>query len=232
LEFYKSLFVKMGIDMTPNVEHYLIKKESNRMKKMNKLRTSEAKKEKNKQKYEKLKQHTLIAKKEFHKRQGTYRKGMNMDDPFGELLNGKEPPPDDDRKPPPAKRTKVTGFCEYCGRSDHLTKRSKKCTAPLDATRKYRRTDGSLLADPPGIAPVIEEGVVEEAPSDPAIPMMPVDDAAEEDDTPFTANPFAGEDSDDSDDTLAFIDCETWETDDEEQPRPLVDSNIDADRVI
>jgi RIO-like serine/threonine protein kinase len=77
--FYKALCDKIGIQLTPNVEHYLLKKESKRINKLEKIRSSEAKKEKNKRKYEKLKEHTLQAKKEFHKRQGTYRKGMNMD---------------------------------------------------------------------------------------------------------------------------------------------------------
>jgi hypothetical protein len=66
LLFYKKLFRKMGITVTENVEHYLEHKECNRLKKLAKVKTSEAKKNKNKRKYENLKAHTLIAKKEHH----------------------------------------------------------------------------------------------------------------------------------------------------------------------
>jgi hypothetical protein len=45
-----------------------------------------------------------------------------------------------------------------CGKSDHLSKRSKKCTADIDSRKQYRRHDGSLLTDPPvAPAPVIKE---------------------------------------------------------------------------
>jgi hypothetical protein len=221
--FYKRLFKKLGIAMTPNVEHFLVMKEASRIKKLHKLGTSEAKKQRNKRKYDKLKEHTRQAKKEYHKRQGTYRKGMNLDDPFGEMLNGREEPPEDERKPR-AKRCKTSGFCEYCGRSDHLTKRSKKCTASLDTPKRYRKVDGSLLSAPPSTAPVIQEEV--DPPNDPSLLLLAaaaVHDT-EEDDAPMPL-PFTGEDSDDSDDTLAFIDCETWESDDE-------DSNINPTRLI
>ena len=69
-----------------------------------------------------VKQHTRTAKIEFHKRQGTYQKGMNLDDPFGELLNGTEVDIKEGEKKPAAKRskTKATSFCEYCRKSNHL----------------------------------------------------------------------------------------------------------------
>ena len=108
LSFYKKHFRKMGIAMTKNVEHYLEKKEMNRMKKLVKIRTRDAKKEKNKRKYDKLKDHTRMAKMEYHKRQGTYRRGMNLDDPYGELLNGNEV--EDNRKPPPTKKRELPVF--------------------------------------------------------------------------------------------------------------------------
>jgi hypothetical protein len=82
LEFFKRLFRKLGITLTNNVVHYLKIKEATRLKKLDRSKTSNAKKAKNKRKYEKLKEHTKKAKMELHKRQGTYRKGMNLDDPF------------------------------------------------------------------------------------------------------------------------------------------------------
>jgi hypothetical protein len=46
----------------------------------------------------------------------------------------------------------------------------------------------------------------------------------QEDDNPPTT---LAEDSDDSDDTLAFVDAETWDSDDD-----VDDSNIDKNRLI
>jgi hypothetical protein len=129
LEFFKRLFRRLGITMTDNVVHYL---------KIAKVKTSTAKKEKNKRKYEKLKEHTKKAKLERHKRQGTYRKGMNLDDPIEDVGN-KEDNGDDDagRKLAAKKQKKLTGYCEYCGQKGHLQKRSKKCQAGIDSCKKY-----------------------------------------------------------------------------------------------
>jgi hypothetical protein len=44
---------------------------------------------------------------------------------------------------------KAKTFCEYCGRSDHATKKSKKCKAPEEPHKKYRKLDGSLLTTEP-----------------------------------------------------------------------------------
>ena len=108
------------------------------------IRTQAAKLRKNKCKYDKLKEATLQAKKEFFKRQGAYHKGVNLDYPFGELCNGK----DNDRKPP-AKQAKVNksnpSFCGYCGGNNHLTKHSKKCLAPLQTEKQFAK-DGTLLS--------------------------------------------------------------------------------------
>jgi hypothetical protein len=124
MPFYMKLFRQLGITMTDNVEHYLRVKETHRMKKIQHGKTKEAKKQRSQVKYDKLKEATRMAKMERHKRAGTYRKGMNMDDPFGELLNGQE---EDARKPAAKKRkapSDATGgcFCEWCGSNSHRTK--------------------------------------------------------------------------------------------------------------
>jgi hypothetical protein len=64
------------------VERYLKTKENTRMKKLAKVKTSSAKKQKNKRKYEKLSENVKIAKMELHKRLGTCWRGMNLDDPI------------------------------------------------------------------------------------------------------------------------------------------------------
>ena len=76
-------------------------------------------------------------KKEYHKRQGTYRKCLNLDDPFGEST---------DKKQPAAKHAnKGSLFCEYCGGPNHLTKRSKKCTATVDSVKRFAKETGLML---------------------------------------------------------------------------------------
>jgi hypothetical protein len=148
LEYFVRLYRKLGITMTDNVLHYLTKKEHKRSRKLAKVKTSEAKREKNKRKHDKLSKDVAVAKMELHKRLGTYRKGMNLDDPFGDEGAA-------ENRPSKKQRTHAV-FCEWCGRRDHVTKRSKKCTAPPDGEKKYRKQDGSLLTEPARLL-VVEE---------------------------------------------------------------------------
>jgi hypothetical protein len=147
LPFFAELFVRLGIDMTDNVKHYLRVSEGLRIRKQEKEKTNEAKKGKNEAKYIKLREDTIIAKMEWRKREGTYRSGMNLDDP-SEVV-----PEDATRKP---KKKKV--FCEFCGAAGHTTKRAKKCTAADNATRQFRK-NGSLLTDPDPDPPEEEAAV-------------------------------------------------------------------------
>jgi hypothetical protein len=107
-------------------------KEDHRLKKLAKVKTSSAKNLKNKRKYEKLKEDTRIAKKEWHKREGTYRRGMNLDLPMALAV------------PVPKKQGK--GHCEYCGLKGHSTARSRKCKAKPGDPKQFR-VDGTLLCD-------------------------------------------------------------------------------------
>jgi hypothetical protein len=138
LPFMSELFIRLGIAMTDNIEHYLTVSEGLRMRKIEKEKTSASKKEKNEAKYAKLRADTIIAKTEWRKREGTYRSGMNLDDP-AEVV-----PEDASRKPP-----KKPVFCEWCGARGHTTKRAKNCTASKEQScRKYRKRNGSLLTEP------------------------------------------------------------------------------------
>jgi hypothetical protein len=78
---FKRLFKAVGIPLTDNVAYYLKLKEKNRNKRLAKVKTKDAKLNKNKRKYDKLAENVKIAKMELHKRQDTYRYGMNLDDP-------------------------------------------------------------------------------------------------------------------------------------------------------
>jgi hypothetical protein len=118
--------------MTANVAHYLHIKENKRVKRLAKIQVQSSKVARTKRKREKLKEDTRVAKTEFLKWEGTYRKGMNLDDPYGEVPpNGNEEEEDNWK---PAARTKRTNdaikkYCEYCGLKVHATNKSKKCDA-------------------------------------------------------------------------------------------------------
>jgi hypothetical protein len=198
--FFKRLFKLMGVAVTDNVSYYLRLKEKARVKRLENLKTKEAKLKKNKRKYDKLAEHTLIAKKELHKREGTYRRGMNLDDPE-----------DETGKPPAAaKRAKTnnTGkYCEFCGTKGHVSKRSAKCTAKESVVKRFNKEDGLLLAAmPPGAA--LEPELLN------AAALLARDDCDNMDSLPFDANydskeeqpaPFFDEDDDSDDESVQIM---------------------------
>jgi hypothetical protein len=143
--FFTRLFKKMGIPMAKNVAYYLKSKEKHRVKRLEKLKTPAAKLHKNKRKLALLSENTKLAKKERHKRAGTYKKGMNLDDPFDEEAAAAAAAEKAKKK---KKKKDESVHCEYCGRNDHVQRRSKKCLAPKETVKKYRK-DGSLLTGPP-----------------------------------------------------------------------------------
>jgi hypothetical protein len=152
---------------------------------------------------------------------------MNMDDPYDELLNGQE---EEGGKKPAAKRPKQgSGYCQYCGKLGHLTKRSKKCEAGLDARIKFRRDDGSLLNGPPtqepaatdqDLALLLAAAVAPDLETLLEATATPVDDEAEAADcSAFDSLPFdtvMNSDYESETPTLDFHDTNTWDTDDEE----------------
>jgi hypothetical protein len=149
--FFMRLFKALGIPLSPNILYYLQLKEKNRAKRLTKVKTAEAKKNKNKRKYDNMARDVKIAKMELHKRQGTYRRGMNLDDPD-----------DESNIPPAAAKKKKTGssknYCEYCGVKGHVTTRSAKCTAKDSVVKRFRKEDGALLsADLPPLPPSTED---------------------------------------------------------------------------
>jgi hypothetical protein len=193
LVYFKRLFRKLGIQMTDNVEHYLRIKEKTRMKRLENVKTKEAKHKKSKRKRDKLVDDTKTAKMELRKRLGTYRRGMALDDVV------------DHDEVPIAKKRKATkkapSYCEWCRRLDHATNKNKKCKAPPNAMKKYRK-DGSLLTDPP-LAALDEETVEEE--EDPmlatGLPTNDIDDCDDFDHQPLVHMP--GEEGFDEDLFLA-----------------------------
>jgi hypothetical protein len=133
-EYYRRLFIKLGIAMTNNVKHFLRSRETTRARRLEKAKTKEQKKERLKRKYAQLVSDTAIAKKERSKRDGTYKAGQNMQSDTGyadEDVGGNN---NESNKRP----KRATPTCRSCGNKGHATSRSKKCLnynkAPTTAT--------------------------------------------------------------------------------------------------
>jgi uncharacterized protein (DUF2384 family) len=87
-EFFTKLFNKLGIEITDNVAHYLWVKENTRIKRLAKIQTANYKSVKYQLKRNNLEANTRLAKVEYLRKEGTYKTGMNVDGPCGELPVG------------------------------------------------------------------------------------------------------------------------------------------------
>jgi hypothetical protein len=225
-EFFTTLFQRLGIEMTDNVAHYLRIKENTRVKRLAKIRTKEAKLSKSQAKRTKLAGDTRLAKTEFLKREGTYRKGMNVDDPYGELPADGNNDNEDNARKPAARNVRANNsgklYCEYCGKKGHATKKSRKCSAALDSNKKYRREDGTSLALPAQAVVAEATATTEDldADDDFLMPASILDDDHQLDCHETDCIPFDNEvQDDDSDSDLdLFHDTTTWEEEDGDEP--------------
>jgi hypothetical protein len=105
--------------MTDNVAYFLESKETKRMQQIAKTKETETKKNRLKNKHEKLWQDTIIAQKEQGKRDGTYKTGQNMDH-----VDDDADMPD---VPQNVRRKKPIPVCPHCHKEGHKTTKSKKC---------------------------------------------------------------------------------------------------------
>jgi hypothetical protein len=116
-QYFKRLFVALGVFMTSNVKHYLSVKESNRAKRITKSKATEVKKRRKESYFETQRKEEAIARQARKKRDGTYRTGQNMDDDSS-----------DDNIARPTRRPAARSYvCPHCGKSGHKTTTSKKC---------------------------------------------------------------------------------------------------------
>jgi hypothetical protein len=119
-EYFKRLFIKLGIHMSPNVVHYLKTKDKSRYARIAKIKTKGAKKARLQGRFEKQKEDEVQAKKERSRRDGTYKSGQAV------LNDGEEEHPEQ----PVAKRAKTSRkdlYCKACKQYGHSTTRSKAC---------------------------------------------------------------------------------------------------------
>ena len=114
--------------MTPNVLNYLNVKHKNRSRRLDVAKEKDAKKKRNKRKYDKLVEYTTIARKERAKRDG-YQTGMNLDD---------IDVPNTTVSEPKVKRKRQVSVCPhpFCGKKGHKTTKSKRCLANPDRLKK------------------------------------------------------------------------------------------------
>jgi hypothetical protein len=155
--------------------------------------TKEQKKERNKGIFEKIRNEEVIKRKERRKKEGTYRTGMNMEDPADE-----EDGVDADGKQPARKKRKTAkdAVCPHCGRKGHTTSHSKQC---LNYNGRPRQQD---IPEAAAAAAIIQEETVAG------------NDNAEDLDA-YEALRILAEGDDDADSDDEFCDCNTCSDDDE-----------------
>jgi hypothetical protein len=116
VEYFKRLFKALGIYMTPNILHFLEVKEKHRLYRIEKAKTSKAKKDRNKRKFDRLKELESQAKTAFQKREGTYKTGGNV---YG--FDNNE---DDGNKKKKTNRSYANSIFPFVARKDMLRKRA------------------------------------------------------------------------------------------------------------
>jgi hypothetical protein len=222
-DFFLRLFDKLGIGVTDNVAYYLRLHENTRSKRLVKIRTKDAKLQKNKAKYDRLNKDTRITKMEMLKRQGKYRRGMNLlDNPYDEREDHDEN--DDGGGEPSAKRQSMK-YCENCGKKGHTTIMSKKCTeyGKNNPTKNYRQQDDSIIlplllpqeAPTPGVAAA---RTANDDDDDNDFLVFSEDTTVEDNAVACSrddAIPFDDTQYEDDSDMELFVDAETWDSDDD-----------------
>jgi hypothetical protein len=219
--FFTSMFERLGIPMTDNVAHYLRIREKTRVNRLAKLTLKVTKQSRTANKRNKLQEDSRLAKIEFLKREGTYRKGMNVDDPYGEVPVDGNDEAEDTRKPAAKKRTTnriASKYCEFCGKRGHATQKSKLCTALPGSRKKYRKDDGSLLELPTATAAAEAGNESEDE--------FVMDQAILHDDHEIDCHmndliPFDTEVQEDDDDMDLFHDAGTWSDNEDEDGSPM-----------
>jgi hypothetical protein len=184
-EYFRRLFKKLGIVMTANVAHFLKVKGTKRINRLDKLKLPEKKRNRLKDKTEKLRKDTAVAIKERSKRDGTYKKAQGMADDSEE-----EKTDDVNRRP------RITGakVCRSCGKKGHLTVRSKHCLNYAGTTNNTSR---------------LRTNVQEATETDTQAHAFArdIDDAVRMDNFPLTDDPPSDLELDE------FQDCNGWDSD-------------------
>lgn len=208
--YFKRLYTALGITMTPNVMHCLKVKGNQRVLRIGRIRTKEAKKNRIKRKYVQLATEERKAKTAGAKRDGTYRSGMNVEEgaedgyTLDELLAAAGEPDDSGAATKTRKPRKVV-VCPHCFKKGHSTTRSKQCL--MNPKNKQAQTA-------PVVAVVAPASLPEEEEDDGAcngIGFQDMDDADRMDTFPLTDDLPS-----DVSDIEQFFDAGTWSDEDED----------------
>jgi hypothetical protein len=156
VRYYTRLYKAMGITITPNVMHFLQVKEGARTRRSKKCKEAETKKKRNERKMEACRKDERQAHVDRAKKEGTYQKGMNMDEDgvdgyMAEDLQQKQPA----RK---KRKTNNNVVCMHCGLTGHTTTRSRMCLK--------NKGNSATTGVPQQPAAVLSEHVVDEQEGD------------------------------------------------------------------
>jgi hypothetical protein len=161
--YFTRLFKSMGIQLTPSITHYLEVKDKARLRRIAKSKLTGTKKERVQKRNDTMKVDEAQARKERAKRDGTYKRGQNMDEGGAdgyteeELLQIAATNPGATEEElqgllqtaatkPAKKRRKVNAdvICKHCGVKGHTTTRSKACKKNKDYMQKPEETPESV----------------------------------------------------------------------------------------
>jgi hypothetical protein len=115
-EYFKRLFIKLGIHMTPNVVHYLKVKDRSWHKRLAKIKTNDFKKARLQARFTKQKEDEVVAKRERSKQDGTYKPGQNV------LLDKADGGDEEQQRPKKIHRKDIV--CKACGLKGHATSKA------------------------------------------------------------------------------------------------------------
>ena len=177
LQYFRRLFQKLGVIITPNILHFLSVKQTKRAKRIHKVKQSETKKLWLQTKYEQLKKDEAIAKKERAKCEG-YSTGINLQE------EEEQSPPATQTNNTRNKRTSVV--CKHCGKKGHSTTRSKKCLKHKNNNNQQPPVQQAEAQAPDPAPQQLTDDAVETAANDiDKWDAMPLDAADDDDDCDF-----------------------------------------------
>jgi hypothetical protein len=130
VRYWTRCFKAFGISVTPAITHFLEAKQSVRSRKHAKSKTTRAKKERMQHRYDRMKVDEADARMARAKREGTYQKGMNMQEFGADGYTEDELRALAASRPAKKARTSAQQMditCKHCGGKGHSTTRSAKC---------------------------------------------------------------------------------------------------------
>jgi len=139
--YYRHLLTKLGIQITPDLRHFLTVKDRYRLKRLAKIRTVAYRRKKIQHEIDSLKKETASAHKERAKQEGQYRRSMNFElGPTGGWT-------EDDITRPKKKGRRSNVKCPRCNKYGHSTARSKDCDFYVPPKQKRGESQVTAAAE-------------------------------------------------------------------------------------